>query len=549
MVGDRGRGGGGDRWYELAAERLELVTACARIEIELGRHSDARRRLLAARSRGSGARARVGFELAAIAFYEGRLGELHAWADPAALAAADADDGAMLAGAEALGAMGALWIGESQRATALLDSATSRVQALEDAVLTARLDASFHVANAQFLFERFEDASATSTRLFQISRRTGQGELAVTLLNLRAMTELNRLDLDAALEAAAAAEEVARIARVPRLVHFALWLLALVRHERGERAEAKTAAAESARWLGGLESSKLTRTGACTVAAIGGEHDPERAIREMLAAAGPQLETADPTWTSWLLLRLVRAAIATGALADAERWARRAADQTARLKLPVGPARAACARAELMLARGDAAGAAALAEHAAAASTRARAPLDAADARLLAASAHAGAGDTARAKALFQQVALDAGRGSALRLHDAAAREAPTPRHPRLGRGQARRQSRPPPDAHSARARDRRTRRPRTREQANRRQPAPQRRHRAEQPHAHLHQARRPLTHPTRPHTHPPLTRRHYTPATPHASAPDHACWPRACTRRARSAGAALAERGTAAGI
>ena len=69
---------------ELAAERLELVTACARIEIELGRHSDARRRLLAARSRAPEARARVGFELAAIAFYQGRLSELHAWADPAA---------------------------------------------------------------------------------------------------------------------------------------------------------------------------------------------------------------------------------------------------------------------------------------------------------------------------------------------------------------------------------------------------------------------------------------------------------------------------------
>ena len=290
-------------------------------------------------------------------------------------------------------------------------------------MLTARLDASFHVANAQFLFERFDDASATTTRLLEISRRTGQGQLAVTLLNLRAMTELNRLDLDAALEAAASAEEVARLARVPRLVHFALWLLALVHYERGERAEAEAAAAECARLVGGLESSKLTRTGACTVAAICGEHDPERAIREMLAAAGPQLETADPTWTSWLLLRLVRAAIATGALADAERWARRAADQTARLKLPAGPARAACARAELMLARGDAAGAAALAEHAAAASTHAPAPLDAADARLLAARAHAAAGDTARAKALLQQVALDAGRGSALRLHDAAARE------------------------------------------------------------------------------------------------------------------------------
>ena len=51
------------------------------------------------------------------------------------------------------------------------------------------------------------------------------------------------------------------------------------------------------------------------------------------------------------------------------------------------------------------------------------APLVAAEARLLAARAHAAEGATERAKALLQQVAADAGRGGALRLRDAAARE------------------------------------------------------------------------------------------------------------------------------
>jgi DNA-binding CsgD family transcriptional regulator/energy-coupling factor transporter ATP-binding protein EcfA2 len=51
------------------------------------------------------------------------------------------------------------------------------------------------------------------------------------------------------------------------------------------------------------------------------------------------------------------------------------------------------------------------------------APLVAAEARQLAARAHAADGATERAKALLQQVAADAGRGGALRLRDAAARE------------------------------------------------------------------------------------------------------------------------------
>jgi DNA-binding NarL/FixJ family response regulator len=51
------------------------------------------------------------------------------------------------------------------------------------------------------------------------------------------------------------------------------------------------------------------------------------------------------------------------------------------------------------------------------------APLDATDARLLAGRAHAAAGDTDRAKALLQRVAVEAGRGSALRLRDDAARQ------------------------------------------------------------------------------------------------------------------------------
>ena len=143
----------------------------------------------------------------------------------------------------------------------------------------------------------------------------------------------------------------------------------------------------------------------------------------MQAAAGADLEYADPTWRSWLLLRIVRAAIAAGRLDDADRWAATATGHTARLGLPAGAVRAASARAEVLLARGEAGRAAALATEALAAAERAGAPLDALDARLLAGRALAAAGDAEPAKDALQRVAADAGRGGALRARDAAARE------------------------------------------------------------------------------------------------------------------------------
>ena len=242
------------------------------------------------------------------------------------------------------------------------------------------------LAVAQNLCERYAAASATAARLHALMRRTGLSQGLVTLLGLRAISRLALLDLDEAVQHADAAEEVARLQRVPHLLHFALWVRAVVHDARGETAEVERAVREAQRLLGAIESSKLSRTGDCEFAYLGSPSDPQRAIEDMEAAAGADLVHADPTWRSWLLLRMVRAGIAAGRLDDAERWARIATEHTARLRLPVGMTRAACARAELLLARGDAARAAALAAEAIAAAERAGAPLDALEARLLAAA-------------------------------------------------------------------------------------------------------------------------------------------------------------------
>ncbi len=401
------------------APRLELTIACAQIETQLGMHTDARRRLLAARAGAPPSQqAALAFELAAGAFHEGRVGELRGWAEPAVLAAQD--DPLLLVGAEALHSLGALWRGDPVTASKALDRACAGLDGLDDATLASHPAVPVYVGIAQFLQERFSGATATTVRALAIARRTGQGQLVVTLIGLRAISLTFRLELDTALHEAEAAEEAARLQGVPHLLHFALWIRALVHDVRGEATEAERAAREGTALTAALEPSKLTRTAACEFAGL--DDDPGRVLSAMASAAGPLLELVDPTHRTWLQLRLVRSAIAAGELDIAEGFAEDAVAHAERLQLAAGSVRAAVACAEVVLARGDAAEAAVVAEHACEAADSEQAPLDALQARLVAGRALAAAGD-ARARDVLQRVAGDAGRAGAQGLHEAAGRE------------------------------------------------------------------------------------------------------------------------------
>jgi DNA-binding CsgD family transcriptional regulator len=405
----------------MSGRRLDLVVACARIESRLGLHAAARRRLLAARATAPPeSLPALAFELAARAFHEGRVTELRQWAEPAMTAAAG--DPPLLAGAEALAAVGALWGGDPGSAVPALDRATARLAEIDDEALAGRLAAAGYVGVAQSLCERFTAAAETSARALAIARRNGQEHALVMLHGLRALALLTLLKLDEAAREADQAEDAARALRLPHLLHSALWIRALVADARGETDQAERAAREAAGLAGALEPSRLARTAACDFAALRGDREPERALREMVAAAGPRLEHADPTWRSRLLLRLVRLAIAAGALDAADRYAGDAAAHSARVGLPAGAVRATLARAEVLLARGQPAPAAELAQRALAAAERIPAPLDALEARLLLGRALAANGRTDAAKAAFQRAAADAAASGARRLHDAAAR-------------------------------------------------------------------------------------------------------------------------------
>jgi DNA-binding NarL/FixJ family response regulator len=323
----------------------------------------------------------------------------------------------LLAGARALGELGAIWTaGRPPRVDAPLAD-------LDDDALSRRLGVPLQVARAQLRLGRFEESHATATRALAISRRTPRDEMLVWLRVIRAWTLILLLDLDAALLEAEAAEESARLQNTPHVLMLGLCKRVQVHHHRGEALEAERAAAECEELASGLELSAFTAHLLCNTAEIRAEHDPERAIRELHAAAGPHLEATDPSMSSAAKLVLVRATIAAGRIDDADRHAAASVARAEKIALPITSLRAACARAEVLLARDEPALAAALAADAATAAERLPAPLDAAAARLLEGRALAAAGEGEAAKASLQHVVAVAGRGGALRLRDSAARE------------------------------------------------------------------------------------------------------------------------------
>jgi DNA-binding NarL/FixJ family response regulator len=407
---------------EPTPRRLGLVSACAQVETQLGRQMQARGRLLGAlRVAPAAAQAGIAFELAADAMTHGRRDELRRWANHAVRMAGDSEP-VLLAGAQTLATLGAIWTDAGATATAV-DRAVARLHALDDRALSARVDVLAQVGRAQLRLGRYREASATLTRGLAVCRHAPHEQLLVWLRVVRAWTLALLLDLDAALLEVQAAEESARLQRAPHPLLLVLCKRILVHHHRGEAPESEQAAIELSELTNALEPSAFTAHAACQVAELYLDHDPERCIRELQAGAGPGLDITDPSMSSWMRLLLVRAALAAGRLPDADRWAAQAAARAAKLQLPVISLRASCARAEVLLAGDDATAAAALAQAAAAAAERVPAPLDATDARLLAGRALAAAGESLQAKAALQQVAAEAGRGGALRLRDTAARE------------------------------------------------------------------------------------------------------------------------------
>ena len=240
-----------DEAYALAPS-VEVAVACARVDSELGRYADARRRLQPEQHR-----PQVALELAAIAFHEGVLSDLATWAEPARRATAPRPAARPTtrngprrarprlapaarpaaperpvphAAALALCALGAAWTDEPDRAVALLEQATATLDAALDTQLATDPSAALYVATAQLLLVRLADCERTIERVLAL----GDERLHRASPAHRARWPASSAARSTTRSRTSTPARSSRAwRRPPRPLHFALWLRALVEHERG----------------------------------------------------------------------------------------------------------------------------------------------------------------------------------------------------------------------------------------------------------------------------------------------------------------------------
>jgi DNA-binding NarL/FixJ family response regulator len=406
--------------------RSMLVAAAGALENLEGRYATSRRRLLAELERlpedvDPAWRVALEVEVGIAYAFEQDGEQTRHWGLRAAQAAGPT--GTLAAFAQALVAIGSVWTGRREEAGPALEAAAAALEAADEHEFAVRPEPWFYLAFALVFDERYDELIETCRRGIAATLRVGQARVVGALRGMEAMGQIAKGDYNASAELVDAAEEAARLQGSDNSLQFALWLKAGSAHDRGDALERRRAVAELEEIFGRMPASTSTRTGRANVAGLLADEDPERCVREMLAAAGPRLEGVEPTWLTATAETLCRALTALGRVEEADRYATLAEEHAARLRLPITAERARLARAHVLLAQGDADGAAALALEAADATERRGVLRETFLGRLLGGQALAAAGRTEEAVDVLRALADETGRRGANRLRDAAARE------------------------------------------------------------------------------------------------------------------------------
>jgi DNA-binding CsgD family transcriptional regulator len=280
------------------------------------------------------------------------------------------------------------------------------------------------VGHSLLLMESLDASLRTVRRSLEIARSSRLGHMLAPLTTLHGMALANTLDLAESRALVEVAEETSRLQGLGYQLQWALWCRSHIAWLQGDMREVRAVESECRLLLDTLEEDDIFRAvGLCNLAAHRSADDPQGTIRDMVAAAGPEVDYGDPTWAGWLLLVLVRAALAVGDADEAARFAEVLERRALAHDLPLGQARARSARAEIALAAGDADSAAQLALEAAAEQERLRSQVDALPSRLCAGRALALLGRRDEAEAQLRAVAEEAERCTAWRFRDEAAAE------------------------------------------------------------------------------------------------------------------------------
>jgi ATP/maltotriose-dependent transcriptional regulator MalT len=406
--------------------RLALTVAVANMELWIGRHEDARRRLHVALAelpaQPSEDRIRLRLALAMTALVACDLSEARAHASDAREDARAIGEPVFRLAALSAGVVARVMQGEGRDAISDLDESAAALERLSAAQLATRLPAFWMHGCARHALGRFEEALADFERGAAIAGDTGRESvlLLLTVASVAPLVELGRLG-----EAAAAGQEGIERAQLlgnPAMLVWAHSALARARLTAGDVTAALRHAAEAAELTSSPGFYAAGQPGWCLGAARTAAGNPEAAVPLMLdALGGAQLTRILPADRPAAAADLVEAQLARGDLAAAEEALAAGEAASARAGTAWSAALTGIARAAVALARPDRDRAVAAAAAAREAATDA--PLASALARLAEGRALAAAG---RRRAAIEALAAAESalhRFGAVRRRDEAARE------------------------------------------------------------------------------------------------------------------------------
>jgi ATP/maltotriose-dependent transcriptional regulator MalT len=381
--------------------RTRAVVFCAMVERLLGRHAEARARLLAEFDALAGKEfpetASLAIELSFVGLMQGDFAANRTWALRALELARRFGSEPIAATALGFLAMSSHATGDMAAAAARLDEAALLVDAMPDSDLTKRIDATLWLGWNETYLERYHDAIRHLRRGLRLINLTGQVSLLplmlccldITLRWQGKLVEATQVAEEAVDAAYLSGSDEMRAAALAVTSWIASWTGDVALAQRAGRAAVRTAE-PLAGWIKAVASAMFARTGLVT-------GDPDDAARMIVAQfGGPDLPAADP-WTrlSWWEV-LVRGEIALGRTDQAATFAARAEALAGRLGLAGHRGLALLARAQVLAAQGDRGAAAELAMAAADSFTSVGCRLEAGRARLLAGTTLADRQDAGR---------------------------------------------------------------------------------------------------------------------------------------------------------
>ncbi|WP_457033576.1 AAA family ATPase, partial [Kitasatospora sp. P5_F3] len=320
--------------------RIETATLCARTERMLGHYSQAeallRGELPRIEGRPSPQAVALMTEYGIVALLTGGFADADRFVEQAVRTARELGDPPAEATALAVRGLGSIYLGRVDRARRTLAACAALADRLPDADLACQPEALAQLGWGELLAEQYADAARHHERGLRLTRRNGQDHVVPHLLLGIGFRQFWTGELRRAERTAAEAEQAAREIGSRELGALAMALRAAAMDPNRRPAADGAALALAERAVrsapgGGWWSRSAVAIHAQTLLTAG---QPERCARVLLeAGGGPELPLAQVTFHPLWYAMLSAAALATGDVAAAERWAAQADTAADRLGL------------------------------------------------------------------------------------------------------------------------------------------------------------------------------------------------------------------------